>query len=129
MILRNVELTHVVHDLGQLGVDDLYQFVKVLFVELDVVERAWLGRGAEYAFITHRTLGTEQHSVSFYALLFQKGLFVVIVLDDVELDVLRDSSLPELDVRPNWLLLNQLKQVVFDCGLEWLCDVDVEGRC
>ena len=117
------------HDLGQLGVDDLYQFVEVLFVELDVVERAWLGRGAKYAFITHRTLRTKQHSVSFYALLFQKGLLVVIVLDDVELDVLRDGSLPELDVRPNWLLLNQLEQVVLDCGLEWLCDVDVEGRC
>jgi len=78
-------------DLSQLGEDDLNHSLLLLFVQL-------------VGWSINRGLSGRRH-------LLLHVLFVLVLVDDVELNVLRNSSLPELRVLPYGLVLNHQEKV------------------
>jgi hypothetical protein len=53
----------------------------------------------------------------------------LVVLDYIELYELRDLSFPELDIAPDWLLLDELEKVVLLRRLLWFLNVYVKSTC
>lgn len=121
---RNIEAQHVVLDLRQLQMDHSRHLLQVLLTNVELLDTLV---PRKLSLFKHGLIGPHLVEPLLFDLLDVLLLFVV--LDDIELDELRDHTLPEPDILPDVFLLDQLEQVVLLARQAGFLHLDEEGRC